>query len=412
MASQVSTNLTSDIITREMQRVLHTKAQFCGTISRQYDDSFAQEGAAIGKTLRVRLPRKYVVSTGPALSTQTPQENSTTLTISDQSHVDTTFTTAELALDIDDFSQRIIQPAMSQLSAYIDNRAMLYVYKEVGPSVGTPGTDPATLRVYLDAKTKLNQQAAPIDNNRVALIDSNASAGTVDALKGLFQSSSQISNQYLEGLMGKTSGLMFYESELIQRHISGDFGDGTWTITDASIAEGDTDIDMGTFSNGTPGLNAGDVFTIAGVFDVHPETKQAYSHLKQFTVSADITGGANAIAGVNFQPALNAAGAYQNINALPINGAAVTAYDTAGALAIRPQNLVYHRDAFTFATADLEMPDDVHFKSRVVYEGISMRLLRQYTISSDAIPARVDVLWGAKALLDENREPQAVRLWG
>lgn len=397
------------MITREMQRVLHTKAQFCGTINRQYDDSFAQEGASIGKTLRVRLPRKYTVSTGASLSTQAPQEPSTTLTITTQAHVDTTFTTAELALDIDDFSQRIIQPAMSQLSAYIDNDA-LSMYQEVAPSVGTPGTTPNTYLVYAQGKAKLNEQACPIDNRRVALVGSQASASTTDALKGLFQSSTQISQQYLEGKMGQMAGFMFYESDLIQRHTNGAFGDGTHAVNDAAIASGDTTLGMDTFSVAAPVLNKGDVFTIAGVFDVHPETKQAYSHLKQFTVTATVTGATNAIASVAFTPSLTSTGAYQNISALPIDDAVVTMVGSASTT--YPINMLYHEDAFTIATADLEMPDDVHFKSRVVYEGLSMRLLRQYTIASDAIPARIDVLYGYKALHDTEREPCAVRLWG
>ena len=409
MTSQVSTNLTSDVITREMQNVLHSKATFLGTIDRQYDKSFAKDGAKIGASMRARLPRKYTVSTGAAISTQAPQEYSVTLPCTTQAHVDTTFTTAELALDIDTFSSLIVEPAMSQLAAYIDNDA-LSMYSSIGPSVGTPGATPATLLVYLNAKAKLNQQGTPKDNQRNALIDSAACSATVDGLKGLFQDSSQISKQYLDGMMGRTAGLNFYESDLIQYHTNGAFGDGTHTATDASIAEGLSSIDMATFSVAAPVLNAGDVFTIAGVYDVHPETKQAYSHLKQFTVTTTITGSSNAIAGVSFSPACYAAGAYQNVSALPVTTAVVTMLGTASLT--YAQNLVYHKNAFTLATADLEMPDDVHFKSRQVFEGISMRLLRQYTISTDAIPARIDVLYGYKELHDLRREPQAVRLWG
>lgn len=400
--------LTPDMITREAQRILHTKAQFCGTISREYDSSFAKDGAKIGDTLRVRLPNKYTVSTGAALSVQSTNETQVSLPCTTQAHVDTAFSTKDLSLDIDTFSQRIIEPAMSQLAAYIDNDA-LSMYDGVAPSVGTPGTTPATLRVYLDAKAKLNQQATPLDNNRSALIDSNASAATVDALKGLFQSSNQISNQYLEGMMGKTAGANFFESDLINTHTTGAFA-GTVLIDDAAIATGDTTIGMDAFTDAAPTITKGDVFTIAGVFDVHPESKQTYSHLKQFVVTADNTGATNEITDVAFKPAINLTGAYQNISALPVDGAAVVFLGTAET--IYPQNLFYHRDAFTIATADLIMPEDVHFKSRVVFENISMRILRQYTIADDEIPARVDVLYGYVPLSDVNREPQACRIWG
>jgi hypothetical protein len=403
-----STNLTPDMITREMQRVLHSKAAFVGTINRQYDNSFANDGAKIGATLRIRLPRKYTVSTGSAISTQEPQEYAVTLPCSTQAHVDTTFSTAELSLDIDSFSNLIIEPAMAQLAAYIDNDA-LSMYDTIGPSVGTPGTTPATLLVYLNAKTKLNQQATPKDNMRRVMIDSAACAATVDGLKGLFQDSKQISQQYLEGMMGRTAGFDFYENDLLNTHTTGGFA-GTVLVDDAAIASGDATIGMDAFTDAAPTVKKGDVFTIADVYDVHPETKVSYSHLKQFVVTADTTGSSNEITAVPFSPAIVSTGAYQNISALPVNNAAVTFLGTAST--VYAQNLAYHRDAFTMATADLEMPQDVHFKSRQVYEGISMRLIRQYTISDDHVPARVDVLYGYKELHDLRREPQAVRIWG
>lgn len=410
MASLVSTNLTPDMITREMQRVLHTKAQFCGTINREYDDSFAQEGAKIGATLRVRLPRKYTVSIGSALSAQSPQENSVTLPCSTQAHVDTTFSTAELALDIDDFSDRIIQPAMSQLAAYIDNDA-LTMGASVAPSVGTPGTGPTNLLPYLQAKAKLNQQATPIDNLRTAMVSSDTSATLVNGLSGLFQDSTQISNQYLQGKMGRTAGFTFYENDLLNRHTTGDFGAGTAAVNDAAVADGQNTLDMDTFTVAAPTLTVGDVFTIDGVFDVHPETKVAYQHLKQFVVTADAGPGAvNALTGVAFSPTLQSTGAYQNISALPADDAVITFFGSA--TTSYNYDICYHRDAFTMATADLEMPNDVHFKSRIVFEGISMRVLRQYTISDDAIPARVDVLYGYVPINDGLREPQACRVWG
>jgi hypothetical protein len=403
-----NTILTPDVITREAQRILHSKAQFCGTITREYDSSFAKEGAKIGDTLRVRLPNKYTVSTGAALSTQDTTETKVSLDVSTQAHVDTVFTTDELTMDIDTFSQRILQPGISQLAAYIDNDA-LSMYNGIGPSVGTPGTAPTTILPFGQARAKLNQQATPIDNDRTSLVDSNVSATLVNGLKGLFQDSTQISRQYLEGMMGRTSGLDFYESDLLQTHTNGAFA-GTVLIDDASIAHGQTEIGMDAFTDAAPTIKKGDVFTIAGVYDVHPETKKVYSHLKQFVVTADNTGSSNEITDVAFSPAINLTGAYQNINAIPVDGEAVTFIGTAET--IYQNSLVYHKNAFTIATADLLMPDDVHFKSRVNFEGISMRILRQYTIADDKIPARIDVLYGYIKLSDTNREPQAVRVWG
>ncbi len=411
MASFTQNLLTPDMITRRAQAVLHSKATFCMTIHRDYDASFAQRGAKIGDTLRVRLPSKYSVTTGAALSTQPTTESSVTLPVQTQAHVDTTFTSAELTMDLDDFDDNIITPAISQLAAYIDNDA-LNMHDTVGPSVGTPGTTPQTFLVWALAKAKLNQQATPKDDNRCAHLDSLASAYTADALKGLFHPSRNISRQYLEATMGTMAGLDFYESDLIQTHTNGAFA-GTVLVDDAAIASGDTTIGMDGFTDAAPTVKKGDVFTIAGVFDCHPETKQPYSHLKQFVVTADTTGATNQITAVPFSPAIISTGAFQNVvtaDVTALDNAAVTF--TGDPSTIYPQNLVYHKNAFAMATADLIMPNDVHFKSRRVFEGISMRLISQYTISDDSLPSRFDVLYGYKELHDTKREPQACRVWG
>ncbi len=409
MASLNSKNLTTDKITEDMQRVLHSKAQFLGTINKQYDNSFAQDGAKIGADLRVRLPRKYTVQSGPALSTEEPQENYITLPCRSQRHVDTTFTTADLALDIDAFSERITNPAMSQLAAYVDND-LLSMYSSVAPSVGTPGTPPTKMLPFSQARAKLNQQATPKDGNRCVLVDSNVSASLIEGVKGLFQDSTSISRQYLEGMVGRSSGFDFLESELLRTHTNGNFGDNTAVTNDTGIATGQTTISMDGYSVASPTAKKGDVFTIAGVFDVHPETRQAYSHLKQFVVTADTSGTSNAIANIPFSPAWNVSGVYQNISALPADGAVVV---FTGAASTTYQNsLAYHKNAFLCASADLLMPSDVTHKSRVVFEGISMRVLTQYTISSDAMPTRIDVLYGYVMASDVNREPQACRVWG
>ena len=408
MASNTITNLTTDKITEEMQRVLHSKAQFLGTINKEYDDSFAKDGAKIGASLRVRLPRKYSVQSGAALSTEEPQENSVTLPCDSQRHVDTTFTTADMALDIDRFSERIVVPAMSQLAAYVDND-LLSMYSSVAPSVGTPGTAPVKMLPFAQARAKLNQQATPKDGDRCVLVDSNVSAAVIDGNRSLFQDSTSISRQYLEGMIGRSTGFDFLESELLNTHTNGAFA-GSTLIDDASIATGQTTIGIDAFTDAAPTIKKGDVFTIADVYDVHPETKQSYSHLKQFVVTADNTGSTNQITDVAFRPAIHLTGVYQNIDALPVDDAVVTFLGTAETT--YQNSLAYHKNAFLCASADLLMPNDVHNKSRVVFEGMSMRVLTQYTISSDAMPTRIDILYGYIMASDTAREPQACRVWG
>ena len=103
-----NTILTSSVITKEALRILHQKLNFIGSVNRAYDSSFAQSGAKIGDSLRIRLPNRYTVRSGATLSAQDTTETSTTLQVSTQKGVDLNFTSNELTLSLDDFSKRIL----------------------------------------------------------------------------------------------------------------------------------------------------------------------------------------------------------------------------------------------------------------------------------------------------------------
>ena len=179
-----NTLLTPTAVTREALRILHQKLNFVGNIVRQYDDSYAKSGAKIGDSLKIRLPNQYVVTNGASLTTQDTTESSVTMQVSTQKHVGMTFSTAELALSIDDFSKRIIEPAMTVLAANVEADA-LSMYKDVYSSVWNGGSA-ATYNKALDARVLLQRALAPA-NDRTALMDSLAMADVVKDTKTLFQ---------------------------------------------------------------------------------------------------------------------------------------------------------------------------------------------------------------------------------
>jgi len=390
--------LTPTAVTREVQRVLHEKLTFISTINRSYDDSYAKTGAKIGDTLKIRLPNEYTVRTGKVLAAQDTAETSVDLVVSTQKGVDMTFSSAELTLDLQDFSTRIIEPAVSVLVSDIEFSMLSAVTKDVYQQVGTPGTTPASMLTFGEAKAKLNQALAPKDKNRSVQLDSIAMSTMINAFSGLFNAPGAISKQYTDGVISHNSGLTWYEQDRIYTHTNG--ADVAGAVDETAIADGDTTL---VIDGMTAAPTVGSVFTIATVFDVHPETKQAYSHLKQFVVTAATTPTTTVM---SFEPPLRSTGAKQNISALPadndaivFSGAASTAY---------PQHLAYHKEAFAFATADLEMPQGVHFAGREMMDGLSVRLVRQYDINNDNIPTRIDILHGFKTI----RPQLAVRITG
>lgn len=382
--------LTPTAVTRKALQILHQKLNFIGSINRQYDDSFAKAGAKIGDSLKIRLPNEYTVRTGATLTTQDTTELSTTLQVATQKGVDLTFSSTELTLSLDDFADRIIEPAMSVLAANMEADALsmaLDVYQAVN-NVGAA----ITLNKALTARKVLVDALAP-GSDRTLLLNTQDNLDLVDALKGLFQDSSEIAKQYRDGMVGRTAGFgQIFENTLLASQTTGTaLSATTYTVNGAVTTNGSAAV---TVAVGATTFKKGDVFTVAGCNRVHPETKADTGVLQQFVVAADYAGGAGSL---TFSPAIYTTTGRQNVTAggMP-NGAAIV--KIGGASAVYKPSLAYHKNAFTFATADLLMPEGVDWSAREVYDGLSMRIVRQYAISSDTFPCRLDVLYGYKTM--------------
>lgn len=385
--------LTPTAVTREALRILHQKLNFVGNVNRTYDDSFAKSGAKIGDSLKIRLPNQYTVRNGATLSAQDTNEISTTLQVATQKGVDLNFTSVDLTLSLDDFSKRILDPAMAVLAANIEADAlsmMLDVYNNVN-NIGSP----ISFKRLMESRKVLNDNLAPMDNNRNVLLNTQDNVDLVDALKGLFQDSTAIREQYREGSMGRTGGFDFYENTLIQNQATGTANTTTgYTVNGAVTTNGASAV---TLATGTTTFKKGDVVTFAGCNRVHPETKLDTGVLQQFVVTADYAGGAGSL---QISPAIYTSGGRQNVVAAGIaNGVAVS--KVGGVSAVYKPSLAFHKDAFAFATADLVMPQGVDFSARQVLDGISMRIVRQYDINNDRFPCRLDVLYGYKTIRPE-----------
>lgn len=386
-----NTVLTATQVTREALAILHQKLNFIGNITRSYDDSFANTGAKIGDSLKVRLPNEYVVRTGATLSTQDTTESSVTLQVATQKGVDLNFTSADLTLSLDDFSSRILEPAMSVLAANIEADA-LNMYKDVY-NIVDQDTVALSYNTILNGRKALVDNLAPMDGSISCLLSTSSNVKLVDALKGLFQDQESVAKQYREGKMGKGAGMTFYENTLLNAHTTGTAAKTTgYTVNGAVTTNGTAAVVVQT---GTTTFKQGDIFTVAGCFRVHPETKASTAVLQQFVVTADYAGGAGS---VSFSPAIYTTGGRQNVTAGGMPNTAAIVKVGAGASELLNGDMVFHKNAFAFATADLIMPSGVDFATRQVLDGISMRAVRQYDISNDKFPTRLDVMYGYKTL--------------
>ena len=380
-----NTNLTIDMITNQALMILHQKLNFIGTIDRQYDSSFAKSGAKIGDTLRIRLPNEYTVRSGATLSTQDTTETSVSLPVTTQKGVDVNFSSEELTLDIDDFSKRILEPAMSVLAANVEADA-ISMYKDVYNFVDNAGSA-MTFAKALAASGKLTDNLTPYDGRTLNLTTQD-NIDMVDALKGLFNAQDKLSSNYKEGrLAGPFAGFEgIYENTLLGNHTTGTAAATTGYLVNGASQTGATL----TVDTGSTTLLDGDIITIAGVNRVHPETKADTGILQQFVVTANSGTSATSLA---ISPSITITGGKQNVTAAPADNAAVSKVG-GGASSVFTNSMAYHKDAFTFATADLVMPKGVDMAARKVLDGVSMRIVRDYDINNDKFPCRIDILYG------------------
>ena len=399
-----NTYLTISMITREALRVLSNNLAFTRGATTEYNDKFGVEGAKIGTTVNVRKPPRYVGRTGTAISIENATETQVAVTLDTQFGVDLSFSSADLKLSIDDFSKRFIRPAIATIANKIDNDG-LKLYKKVYNTVGAQGTVPNALLTYLNAGVKLDDEATPMDGQRNLVITPQMQATIVDALKGLFQSATAIADQYRSGQMGVAAGFNWFMDQNCATHTIGAHG-GTPLVNGASQTGASLVTDGWTAS--TAVLKEGDVITLAGVNAVNPQSRESTGVLRQFVVTANVTSDGSGNATIAISPSITTGTGFQTVTGSAADNAAITVSGTASATA--RIGLAHHPDAFTLVTADLPVPNGTDMAARAndPDSGLSIRLVRDYDITTDLFPCRLDVLYGGAAL----RPELAVRVWG
>jgi hypothetical protein len=389
-----NTVLTISMITRESLRILENNLVFTKQVNREYDDAFGKTGAKIGNTLNLRLPARYVGRTGPTLSIENQTENYFPLTLDTQFGVDVQFTSQDMELSMDDFSERVLAPAIAAVANKIDSDGLA---KSIGiyNAVGTPGTANNALTNYLSASAKLKLQGCPQDNLRSIILDPLSEASVVGALTTLFNPSEEISNQYKNGTMGKAIGFKWSCDQNVASYTTGAQG-GSPQYNGSGAHDGTDGIlsTKGWNASAAPRLKKGDVFTIAAVYAVNPQSRLSTGQLQQFVVTADFSSDGSGNGDVSISPTIVTSGQFQNVNAAAVGNAALTVLGAASVAS--PMSLAFHRDAFVLACADMPLPRGVHMASRVSSKkvGLSIRMVQAYDVVNDIFPCRLDVLYG------------------
>lgn len=388
--------LTTLAITRMAVRLFKNSNAFIQNIDTQYDDQFAIEGAKIGDTLRIRLPNDYTVADGPALSAQDTNEQSTSLVVNYQRHVDTTFSAAQLSLSMQDFSERVAAPMMNNLAGNVAKTIMSGVEGGVSNFVsnvdGSGAIIPPTAQTFLDADALLTTRSAQ-ENDRAVVVSPTTMARAVGTLQGLFNPQTDISRQYRKAQVYQALNFRWYRDQTVLVHTTGTFTAGTVNGADQSGLTLTVNAITGT-------LNKGDIIEIAGVNSVNRVTKQDDGTLQQFVVTDDVLSGATSIpiypaiiAPASTGPAAGADVQYQTCASAPANGAAISLVNTAGER--YRKNIAYVPQLVTMATCDLKIPSGNGDSARANSDGLAIRVIRNfYNVQTDQFVDRVDCLFG------------------
>ena len=403
--------ITSTIILNKTMQILHNESAFLGHINTEFNDEFAKKGMKAGATVYPRRPVQFRVRDGATASLQDVNETSVPVTVEPEFGIDFDFTEFDRTLSVDEFSKRYMKPAGTRLATELDTRIATRFYQSVANFSGTPGTTPSTALAMLKAAAILDDCSCPRDGFRVAALNPLAMAYMVDGLKGLLNDGGVIGKQTKTGLLATNLGLDFQMSQNVPTHTVGPLGgtplvdganQGTTTavVTENPYAATTSLLTKGWTAAAAARLKKGDVITLAGVFAVNLENKNVLSNLKQFVVTADVSSTAGGAGTLILSPAIIAAGAYQNVSALPADNAAVTVL-TGTASTAYPQNMIFHKDAFTMVTVAMDVPNGMDMAEQITYEGVNLRFVRGFDITNNKRISRFDLMAGYGALRPE-----------
>ena len=414
MAVQDNNLLTDDVIAKEALRLLKNNLVAAKCVYRQYEKTFGK----VGDTIRLKLPFRVKSASGRTLVKQPMVDQTIPLKVDHQEHVGLEYTVKDKTLDIMQFSERYLKSGMSQIANKID-RSLLLTMKNIFHTSGTPGTRPGAYIDFANAAAKQTVYAVPEDGMRHAILDPFTCASLSDEVTKLFQET-MVKGAYRKNYRGMVATYASYESQNLPRHTVGDYS-GTPLIDGAGV-NGTSLPTKGWTASVTDLLNIGDVFTIAGVFGVNPQNYETTGLLQEFVVQAQADSDGTGDSVLTIAPSmndgtattLNAAGdtvslkAYQNITALPADGAAITVQGLANG--IYEQSYLLHKEAVALAMIDLELPQTAVVKARASDpdSGLSLLMTAAYDINEQTEITRIDAVWAAKAIYPE----LGMRLWG
>lgn len=390
---------------KRVGRLAINNLKFANNVDRQYDDEFVQAGAKVGSTINLRLPQRFQTTKGQAFQQQAITDQIVPVTLTDQANVGISFSSFQMTVDVDDYTNRYVEPAAVQLANTIDFDGLSRIMLEVYNSVGVPGTNPTDNGTYLAANTLLSNFAAP--PRRMVITNPDMQAAITNANFALFNPTTTIGKSFEDGVYA--SNVLGFQSWWWDQNVAR-FTNATYAgtpLVNGANQTGTSLITDGWTSSSTT-LNVGTIFTLgpsavagtSGVYAVNPQNYQSTGALQQFRVVAqvsDTTGNLTAV----IDPPIITSGQLQTVTQSPVDNAAITIVGTSAGVAAR--GLAWVKEAVVMVMADLIMPEGGAIAERIQSKplGFSLRMAKQWNALSDQNLCRIDCIYGWKAYRKE-----------
>lgn len=389
------------VISRMAAGMLEDEFQFLKTIDKEPEDSFGQvNGYNVGDTINISKPARFEMGTTADITStiQDIKEEKVPLALDKQRNVPVALTSADIATDLSlkSWANRILKPAVSTLATGIESECLTLAKDAVYNLAGTAGSTVFDTDTMLSAREKLKKNLVP-SGELFALLDSTATRSAVNARKGLFNDTSEVAKLYKNGAMGRSDGFLYLENNLLPTHTNGN--DVVFEVRTTVSTQGQSTLVVEGLTTTTGTVKKGTVFTVAGVYQVHPITKVTLTNLQQFVVTADAIADGSGYATLSISPAMYTTGSLQNIASFPQDGDAITPVGSASTG--YTQNLTYAKSAFRFVSVPLVKPDGADMVGQSTVNGVTIRIIRDYNILTDKLILRLDVLYGFAAVRPE-----------
>jgi hypothetical protein len=400
--------LNTQWVSMKVLRLLLNKLVVAEYFNRSWEKDFEKEFAP-GSQVTVKFPQRFTVSDGMGYQPQGINRLQTAVNLNQWLQVAFEWDDYEQAVKLErseeELEDQYFEPAAAALAQECDSRCAKWAYQNASMTVGALGVDPTTVQTYYQARQRLEENAAGVLGKRAMLISSSMMTSLGTNITNIFHPADEIDQMWKEGTIGKLGGATFYESQSLYSHTA-----GTWAASVVVYGSNQSGTSLVITATAGDTFNVGDKFSILNVNTVNPMTRRVPGHAtnKVFTITQALTaaGGVGADT-INFLPPIyGPTSQYQNVDALPVSGVALTLWPgtTAPNGKVGTVGLNLTRDAFAFVGSKLYSPKAVEESGSAQDPdtGLSVRKVKAWDPVRSVQVNRMDSLFGLGNLYQDN----------